>query len=52
VANGNGTNLTAWGITNDYAGNTRPASGNWTIGAYQTAAGGTNFHGLFLKRPY
>jgi hypothetical protein len=57
VANGNGTNLTAWGITNDYAGNTRPASGNWTIGAYQTAAGsqfgygGTNFHGLFLKRP-
>jgi hypothetical protein len=57
VANGNGTNLTAWGITNDYAGNARPSSGNWTIGAYQTSAGsqfgygGTNFHGLFLKRP-
>jgi hypothetical protein len=42
VANGNGTNLTAWGITNDYAGNARPANGNWTIGAYQIAAGTNN----------
>lgn len=39
VAIGNGTNLTAWGITNDFAGNPRPATGNWTIGAYQVATG-------------
>jgi len=39
VAVGNGTNLTAWGITNDFAGNARPAAGPWTIGAYQIAAG-------------
>ena len=38
VAIGNGTNLTAWGITDDYAGNPRPATGNWTIGAYETAS--------------
>jgi len=45
-----GTNLTAWGITNDYAGNARPATGPWTIGAFQVgtnsytpaATGGTN----------
>jgi len=37
-----GTNLTAFAIangipqlTNDYAGNPRPSTGNWTIGAYQ-----------------
>ena len=35
VAVGHGTNLTALGITNDFAGNPRPATGNWTIGAYQ-----------------
>jgi hypothetical protein len=35
VAVGKGTNLTAWGITDDYAGNPRPPTGNWTIGAYQ-----------------
>ena len=38
VAIGNGTNLTAWGITDDYAGNPRPATGAWTIGAYQKTA--------------
>src|SRR5665213_38503 len=45
VATGHGTNLTAFaiadnlpGLTNDFAGNPRPATGNWTIGAYQ---GGT-----------
>jgi len=44
VAIGNGTNLTAWGITDDYAGNPRPATGNWTIGAYEyvNQAGGNS----------
>ncbi|MGD0812279.1 MAG: LamG-like jellyroll fold domain-containing protein [Verrucomicrobiota bacterium] len=42
VAVGQGTNLTAWGITDDYAGNPRPAAGNWTIGAYQITTNGTN----------
>ena len=37
VAIGNGTNLTAFGITNDFAGNPRPATGPWTIGAWQVA---------------
>jgi hypothetical protein len=35
VAIGNGTNLTAFGITNDFSGNPRPATGNWTIGAFE-----------------
>lgn len=42
VALGRGTNLTAFAIADnlpgllyDYAGAPRPASGNWTIGAYQ-----------------
>src|ERR1039457_1237421 len=35
---GAGTNLTVYGITNDINGFVRPASGNWTIGAFQ----GTN----------
>jgi hypothetical protein len=39
VAIGNGTNLTAFGITDDFAGNPRPSTGPWTIGAYQS---GTN----------
>jgi hypothetical protein len=34
---GQGTNLTSWGITNDFYGNTRPATGPWTIGAFQEA---------------
>lgn len=38
VADKGGANLTAQGITNDYAGNPRPATGPWTIGAYQLAA--------------
>jgi hypothetical protein len=45
VAVGHGTNLTAYaiannlpGLTNDFAGNPRPATGNWTIGAYQSPA--------------
>jgi len=47
VAVGNGTNLTAWGITDDFAGNPRPATGNWTIGAYQTTDGtGSNIVGV------
>ena len=49
AAIGAGTNLSSF-FTTDKDGNARPASGNWTIGAYQTS-GGTNFHGLFLKRP-
>jgi hypothetical protein len=28
-------NLTADGITNDASGNSRPARGNWDIGAYE-----------------
>ncbi len=47
VAVGNGTNLTAFaladhlpGLLTDYAGNARPATGNWTIGAYQAAGTG------------
>jgi hypothetical protein len=32
---GAGTNLTALGITNDIAGNARPATGNWDVGPYQ-----------------
>ena len=53
---GAGTNLSSF-FTTDKDGNPRPATEPWTIGAYQTAAGsqfgygGTNFHGLFLKRP-
>ena len=35
VAIGNGTNLTAFGITDDFAGNPRPSTGPWTIGAYE-----------------
>jgi hypothetical protein len=48
AALGNGTNLTAWGITNDFAGNPRPATGNWTIGAYQIPCGtnGNIFSGV------
>lgn len=37
---GRGTNLTAFGITNDFYGNPRPAGGAWTIGAFQD--GNTN----------
>ena len=36
---GAGPNFTSLGITNDFAGNPRPATGPWTIGAYQS---GTN----------
>ena len=50
AAIGAGTNLSSF-FTTDKDGNPRPATEPWTIGAYQTAAGGTNFHGLFLKRP-
>ena len=32
-----GKNLTALGITNDYYGNLRPATGSWIIGAFQMA---------------
>ena len=39
---GAGENLTALGITNDYLGNPRPATGPWTIGAYQGASVLTN----------
>ena len=45
VAIGHGTNLTAFAIadnlpqlTNDFAGNPRPATGPWTIGAYQVGS--------------
>ena len=31
-----GTNLTSWGIVNDFYGNPRPTNGMWTIGAVQT----------------
>ncbi len=33
-----GTNLTSWGIVNDFYGNPRPATGPWTIGAFQTTS--------------
>jgi hypothetical protein len=32
-----GTNLTSWGIVNDFYGNPRPTTGPWTIGAFQMA---------------
>ena len=32
---GRGTNLTAYGITTDFANNPRPATGNWDIGPYE-----------------
>jgi hypothetical protein len=35
VAIGKGTNLTALGITADFYGNSRPATGPWTIGAFE-----------------
>lgn len=35
AAIGQGVNLTALGITTDRFGNTRPASGAWTIGAVE-----------------
>jgi hypothetical protein len=37
VALAQGTNLTSLGVATDYRGNLRPASGNWTIGAYEAA---------------
>ena len=37
---GAGANLTVLGVTNDYAGNARPATGNWTIGAYEYGSAG------------
>lgn len=36
-----GTNLTAQGITFDFAGNPRPATGQWTIGAFEVPNNGT-----------
>lgn len=44
---GAGTNLTTLaaylpGLATDFAGNSRPASGNWTIGAYEGASAGGN----------
>lgn len=38
-----GTNLTSLGITNDFAGNPRPATGPWTIGAFQSARAKSSF---------
>lgn len=35
VARGHGTNLTSFGITTDFYGNARPASGAWVIGAFE-----------------
>ena len=55
---GAGANLTSLGLFNaDIVGKTLPASGAWDAGAYlytagsQFGYGGTNFHGLFLRRP-
>lgn len=31
-----GTNLTSWGITDDFYGQARPSSGNWMVGAVQS----------------
>ena len=39
VAIGNGTNLTAFGISNDFYSVARPSTGNWTIGAVGTTNG-------------
>ena len=36
---GKGTNLTAYGITTDFSGNTRPVTGNWDIGPFQYSSG-------------
>jgi hypothetical protein len=44
VAVNAGTNLTAWGITNDYLGNPRPSTGNWTLGAFQNPTNGVNIN--------
>ena len=35
---GAGMNLTSYGITNDLNGNPRPATGPWTIGAFETSS--------------
>jgi len=39
---GQGTNLTAFGITTDMDGNARPATGAWDIGPYQFGATNNN----------
>jgi hypothetical protein len=45
-----GTNLTAFGITTDIAGDPRPATGNWDVGPYQyTSGGGSNGSNLLLS---
>lgn len=46
---GTGANLSAY-FTTDYAGNPRPATGNWTIGAYQVASstGGAGIITIFF----
>jgi hypothetical protein len=46
---GKGTNLTSWGITDDFNGNPRPATGPWTIGAFETAS--TNVTASFTGTP-
>ena len=39
---GKGMNLTSLGITNDFYGNPRPATGPWTIGAIEVPFSGTS----------
>lgn len=38
---GTGRNLTSYGITKDFDGNPRPATGNWDLGPFQYKAAGT-----------
>ena len=40
VGFGMGPNLTALGITDDFYGNPRPATGPWTVGAFQSPSAG------------
>lgn len=42
IARLSGTNLTSWGITNDFYGQARPSTGNWTIGAVEGFAPAVN----------
>ncbi len=46
---GKGTNLVAWGITDDFAGNPRASTGAWTIGAYEVARSTNSLVPPFLK---
>lgn len=48
LAAGRGTNLTWTGLTTDFSGNPRPATGNWTIGAFQSTSASGAIPQVFL----